>query len=72
MIDNTPVIVELTKVEALILFDWLDTVGVNTSINIDEKIFTVLSNIESSLESILEEPFQENYKALVQEAKRSI
>ena len=72
MIDNKSVIIELTKVEALVLFDWLDSVGMNISINIDEKIFTVLSNIESSLESVLEEPFQENYKALVQEAKNSI
>ena len=72
MSENEIVNIDIDRSESLVLFDWLDKIKPNSEIFIDEKIFIILSNIESSLESILDEPFRENYSELVRAARSKI
>jgi hypothetical protein len=72
MTQDNSVTISLSKYEAIVLFDWLECNTPNSNIFVDEKIFQILSNIESSIEKIIEEPFMDNYKDLVLEARSKI
>ena len=66
--------INLTQDEALVLFDWLGrygaTGGADRFEHGAEQI--VLSNLEVMLEKKLTEPFDENYNALLQEARERL
>lgn len=65
--------VALTRKEALVLFEWLariDSKGGSLFDHPSEE--KVLWNIEGQLESVLTEPFAENYKELLADARKSV
>ena len=64
-------IIKLNNYEVLVFFDWLVKFVENNEIN-DEAEQKILYDLECLLESILEEPFMENYKNLIHIAKKSI
>ena len=72
MSENEIINIDIDRLASLVLFDWLGKIKPNSNIFIDDKIFIILSNIESSLESILDEPFKENYSELVRAARDKI
>ena len=64
-------IIKLNNYEVLVFFDWLVKFVENNEIN-DEAEQKILYDLECLLESTLDEPFMENYKNLIQIAKKSI
>ena len=73
MIDESGVTLELTKAEALVLFDflWRFTEGKRLVIE-DQAEQRVLWDLLAMLEPILVEPFKRNYPELVQKARDDV
>lgn len=64
---------ELTRAEALVLFEWLARVGSSESLAFEDAAEQkVLWALEGKLESTLTEPLAPNYRELVAEARRKI
>ncbi len=68
------VIIELTKDEALVLFDFLGRFNQNSNENVfeDQAEQKSLWNVEALLEKVLVEPFMENYKEIIKEAREKM
>lgn len=64
--------IELTKEEALVLFDWLSKNEENGKCFDNDAIKCVFWSIESLLEKGLVEPFYENYSEIIEQAKESV
>lgn len=66
--------IELSKEEALVLYDWLSTFndGNNQTLLNDQSEERVLFDLESLLETHLVEPLKSNYTELVEEARSKI
>ena len=64
-------IIKLNNYEVLVFFDWLVKFVENNEIN-DEAEQKILYDLECLLESTLEEPFMEDYKDIINRAKRYI
>lgn len=63
--------IELTKAEAIVLFEWLHNYSQNTEFN-DEAAKCVLWNIECQLERALVEPFDKKYLEILAQAKEAV
>lgn len=64
---------ELSHDEALVLFDWLYRFDQSEHKTFEDQAEQrVLWNIEAMLESVLVEPFDVNYKELVEEARARV
>lgn len=63
---------ELSNEEALVLFEWLAEVEDRTGLFSHPSEQKVLWSLEGQLESILVEPFADNYAALVDSARRMV
>ncbi len=68
------VIIELTKDEALVIFDFLGRFNKNANENVfeDQAEQKSLWNFEALLEKVLVEPFMENYKEIIKESRQKI
>ena len=66
--------IELSKDEALVLFEFLHRIGQENREDIfeDKAEQIIVWNIESLLEKLLTEPFLENYSQLLIVARRNI
>jgi hypothetical protein len=65
--------VELTKAEALVLFEWLSrTEEARFSIIEDPAEDEVLSRVQGQLETTLVEPFAQNYQDLLARARKEV
>ncbi len=71
---GSPMKIELTKAEALVLFDWLyeNRQKEEYDAYLDEAITYVFSTIECQLERELVEPFYKNYQEILAKAKKSV
>lgn len=70
---DQPTPVELTRAEAIVLFEWLHQMeadGLTISENQGENV--ALWNLSSRLESILVEPYRDDYRELVNEAQQHL
>lgn len=71
MTDEDKIPLKLTRAEALVLFDWLARLDDSSPSRFDhsaeEKVFW---RLEGQLESVLTEPFAQNYKELLDEARQ--
>lgn len=66
--------VELTKEEAIVLFEYLARVNGNDALSstFESKAEQrVIWNLEATFESIQEEPFRDNYKKILEEARKN-
>ena len=64
---------ELTRDEALVLFEWLARTDAAEVLPIEDAAERhVLWKLEGKLESLLDEPLAENYKSLLAEARRKV
>ena len=75
MIDDSEekVIIELSKSEALVLFEFLYRTSDDDSLTMaDQAEQRALWNLESVLEKALAEPFLPNYKELLDQAKERV
>lgn len=63
---------DLSRSEALVLFDWLARFNENEKDGMDEAEQQVLFDLESQLESILPEPLANDYKIIIDQAKKEI
>ena len=74
-IDANGVVLQLTRSEALVLFEWLSSEdprpGYKTSAQPSAEL-TLLWLLEGALESLLPEPFEGNYAEVVQRARECI
>jgi hypothetical protein len=68
---STPVTIELTGDEALVLFEWLAKLEETNPVE-GEAEKRVLWSIEAALERALVEPFDANYAELLEQARRRI
>ena len=69
----SPVSIDLTSDEALVLFDWLSRWEETEQLTIeDESEFTVLAGLLCLLEKQLVEPFMPNYGELVEKARAAL
>jgi hypothetical protein len=68
---NETVALNLTRQEALVLFDWLATKGAKVETN-DNSEQIVLWKVEAQLEKALTEPFADDYSAILEKARRSV
>jgi hypothetical protein len=67
------VVLDLTRAEALVLFDWLSRPSSgDRAASLGEAEQTVLWRIEAELESTLVEPLAPDYERLVDEARREV
>ena len=68
------VTIELTKDEALVLFDFLARFNQidNESVFEDQAEQKALWNVEGLLEKVLVEPFMENYKEIIKASRQKI
>ena len=66
------VVLEFSRAEALVLFDWLAKFNEEEQEEIDDIEQQVLFNVEAQLESILTEPLEADYKAAVERAKEQL
>jgi hypothetical protein len=66
------IVINLSKDEALILFDWLARVNERGTVETDDIEKQLLCNVEADLERILVEPFAENYFELITLAKARV
>jgi len=66
--------ISLSKQEALVLFDWLARMSESGSLNdlVDCVEEHVLWDIEASLESILSEPLDSNYREILETARKEL
>ncbi|HEY7375657.1 MAG TPA: hypothetical protein VIF57_26105 [Polyangia bacterium] len=72
---NTAVVaVELTREQALVLFDWLARFNKDAARSLfhDEAEQRVLFDLEATLESLLSEPLAANYSELLRHARECI
>jgi hypothetical protein len=65
------VVMELTRAEALVLFEWLYTRGDSLTFD-DQAEQDVLWRIEGALESTLVEPLQADYAAALEAARKRV
>ncbi len=63
---------ELSKNEALIFYAWLQRFNESEQVFEDQAEERVLWNIESLMESILSDPFLENFDALLKKAREEV
>lgn len=64
---------ELTRDEALVLFEWLVRTDSQDALPIEDSAEQrVLWNLIGQLERLLHEPFVENYEVILKEAKRKV
>lgn len=62
--------VEISEDEALVLFDWLARFNERKDVDLaDQAVRRILWDIECSLESVLIQPFSEDYAILLAEAR---
>ncbi|UOB16288.1 hypothetical protein [Abyssalbus ytuae] len=68
------ILINLKNSEALVLFELITNLNENDQLlsEIDESSQRVMFDLESVLESILTEPFRDNYKILLDNAKKEI
>lgn len=68
------VIIELTKDEALVLFDFLGRFNQKANENVfeDQAEQKALWNVEGLLEKVLVEPFMENYQEIIKQSREKI
>lgn len=66
--------IELSKKEAIVLFEFLAKFNKSKDSNIfdDQSEQRVLWNLESDLEKALSEPFKSNYSDIVKDARDSV
>jgi hypothetical protein len=65
--------IQLTRAEALVLFEWLARTTDAGAVPVDDPAEElVLWRIEGQLESTLAEPFAPNYKAVVEAAREEV
>ena len=66
--------IELSKDEAIVLFEWISSVDFDSfkGIFTDNSERKVLFDILSSLEDVMNEPFLENYKELLKESRNRL
>lgn len=68
-----PIAIELSKAEALVLFEWLARTDETRSSTIEDAAEDeVLSRIQGQLETTLVEPFAQNYQELVARARKEV
>ncbi len=73
MQNNEKIIIELTKNEALILYDWIQKLNTKEdTIFEDQAEERVLWDLEAILEKKLTGPLQNNYHQLISEARESV
>jgi hypothetical protein len=71
--DDNKVVLELTRAEALVLYEWLIRSDSSEALAIeDEAEQTVLWRLEGQLEKILVEPLVPNYRELVAAARQTV
>ncbi len=63
---------QLTKAQALVLFDWVGNIESGIPAVMDGAIFSVFCDVEAQLEAIIDEAFSDDYNALVETAKAEI
>jgi hypothetical protein len=69
MTTGEPVLLELSRDEAVVLLDWLHRFNSNKQTFEDQAEQRALWNLEALLESTLEEPFEPVYQELVMAAR---
>ena len=69
---NREVHIVTTRSEALVLFECLSKVSDLLSENCDEAEAKIGFDLEAVLETVLDEPFLENYAELVKDAKSQV
>ncbi len=67
-----PVLISLTRYEALVLFEWLASLGETTELKLDEAEQTVIWRLEGRLESVLTEVLVPDYKERLMAAKKVV
>ncbi|NNC16734.1 hypothetical protein HJC22_13510 [Corallococcus exiguus] len=70
---DSKVMVELTRAEALVLFEWLARSDASEALATEEQAErTVLWRLEAELERVLPEPLAPDYKQLLSVARQSV
>jgi 23S rRNA maturation mini-RNase III len=65
--------IKFSKDEAVVLFEFLTRFAEESNLQIEDNAEArVLWNLQSKLEEILVEPFQENYEEIVKEARNNL
>lgn len=71
--DSNRVTIEITKSQALVLFDWLSRIDdANTPPALSSTERSVLERLEGQLESTLVEPLEPDWTARLERARRSV
>jgi hypothetical protein len=72
--DNNKIYIELTKEEAIVLFEFLCRINENENLNTFDDLAEqrVLWDIECILEKQLSEPFRADYQEIVKEAREAV
>ena len=69
--ESNDYILKLNGDEVLVFFEWIVKFNKDNELS-DKAEQKILSNLECLLESALEEPFMEDYKDIINQAKRYI
>ncbi|MBS6726478.1 hypothetical protein INP98_03520 [Haemophilus parainfluenzae] len=69
--ESNDYILKLNGDEVLVFFEWIVKFNKDNELS-DKAEQKILSNLECLLESVLEEPFMEDYKDIINRAKRYI
>ena len=69
--ESNDYILKLNGDEVLVFFEWIVKFNKDNELS-DKAEQKILSNLECLLESVLEEPFMEDYKEIINQAKRYI
>jgi hypothetical protein len=73
MMDDKGINICLTRAEALVLFEWLAREDKSDALRFeDASEEKVVWAIQAQLERTLAEPLQDNYKALLADARRTV
>jgi len=68
------ILLELTKEESIVLFDWLSRFNENENLDLfrDQAEERVLWDMEASLEQVISEIFNSNYAEILSQAREQV
>jgi hypothetical protein len=71
--ENTRIALQLTRAEALVLFDWLSRLDDGEALSPDRQAEQkVVWSLEGQLEKLLHEPLAPNYQEILDQARREV